>query len=196
MAYIGKVPTAVPLGTSDLADNIVTVDKLATTLDLSGNTITLPSGVGGKVLQVVHSENDYFQTTSSSTATDVLSASGTTWETVITPSATSSKIIIASNLYTYWEYNGNSNNRGEIELHYKVGAGSYSELQAGQVGNYDYGGSGVQSRMRHSFHYQISPNTTSAVTVKFKFSSSGGATCVVNESGNSDSNVTLYEVAG
>jgi hypothetical protein len=53
MSYIGKTPTSVPLGTSDLADNIVTVDKLATTLDLSSNTITLPNGVGGKVLQVV-----------------------------------------------------------------------------------------------------------------------------------------------
>jgi len=161
-----------------------------------GNVTALPAGVGGKVLQVVHSENDYNQNTASSTATDVLSASGTTWETAITPSATSSKIIIASNLYTYWENNGDANNRGEIELHYKVGAGSYSELQAGQVGNYDYGGSGVQSRMRHSFHYMLSPSTTSAVTIKFKLSSAGGATGLINESGNSDSNVTLYEVAG
>jgi len=196
LAYIGKTPTAVPIGTNDLADNIVTVSKLASTLDLSSNTITLPSGVGGKILQVISSENDYHQNTSSSSATDVLSASGTTWETAITPSATSSKIIIASNLYAYWEQNGNAQNRGEIELHYKVGSGSYSELQAGQVGNYDYGGSGVQSRMRHSFHYLVSPSTTSAVTVKFKFSSSGSATGVINESGNSDSNVTLYEVAG
>ena len=169
-------------------------------ITLNNNSLSsvtsLPAGVGGKVLQVVSSENDYNQNTSSGTATDVLSASATTWETAITPSATSSKIIIASNLYAYWEYNGNSNNRGEIELHYKVGAGSYSELQAGQVGNYDYGGSGVQARMRHSFHYLVSPSTTSAVTVKFKFSSAGGATGVINESGNSDSNVTLYEVAG
>ena len=169
-------------------------------ITLNNNSLSsvtsLPAGVGGKILQVVHSENDYNQNTTSSTATDVLSASSTTWETAITPSATSSKIIIASNLYAYWENNGNANNRGEIELHYKVGAGSYSELQAGQVGNYDYGSSGVQSRMRHSFHYQISPNTTSAVTVKFRFSSSGGAIGVINESGNSDSNVTLYEVAG
>ena len=157
---------------------------------------SLGTGVGGKILQVVSSENDYNQNTSSGTATDVLSASGTTWETAITPSATSSKIIIASNLYAYWENNGNSNNRGKIELHYKVGSGSYSELQAGMVGNYDYGGSGVQARMRHSFHYLVSPSTTFAVTVKFKFSSSGGATGVINESGNSDSNVTLYEVAG
>ena len=164
----------------------------------NNNTISaitaLPAAIPtGVILQVVSSENDYHQSTTSSSATDVLSASGTTWETAITPSATSSKIIIASNLYAYWEQNGNAQNR---ELHYKVGSGSYSELQAGQVGNYDYGGSGVQSRMRHSFHYLVSPSTTSAVTVKFKFSSSGSATGVVNESGNSDSNVTLYEVAG
>jgi hypothetical protein len=56
LAYIGKTPTAVPIGTNDLADNIVTVSKLASTLDLSSNTITLPSGVGGKVLQVVQTD--------------------------------------------------------------------------------------------------------------------------------------------
>jgi len=33
-----------------LPDNCITADDLATTLDLSGNTITLPSGTGGKVL--------------------------------------------------------------------------------------------------------------------------------------------------
>jgi hypothetical protein len=167
----------------------------------NNNTISaitaLPAAITtGVILQVVTSENDYGQNTTSSSATDILSASGTTWETAITPSATSSKIIIASNLYAYWENNGNSNNRGEIELHYKVGSGSYSELQAGMVGNYDYGGNGVQSRMRHSFHYVVSPSTTSAVTVKFRLSSAGSATGVINESGNSDSNVTLYEVAG
>ena len=162
-----------------------------------GAVTALPAAITtGVILQVVSSENDYGQNTTSGTATDVLSASGTTWETAITPSATSSKIIIASNLYTYWENNGSSNNRGEIELHYKVGSGSYSELQAGQVGNYDYSSGGVQARMRHSFHYLVSPSTTSAVTVKFKFSSAGSATGVINESGNSDSNVTLYEVAG
>jgi len=182
----------------NLASNVTGTLPAANVANSTLNNVTaLPAAITtGVILQVVSSENDYGQNTTSGTATDVLSASGTTWETAITPSATSSKIIIASNLYAYWENNGSSNNRGEIELHYKVGSGSYSELQAGQVGNYDYGGSGVQARMRHSFHYLVSPSTTSAVTVKFKFSSAGSATGVINESGNSDSNVTLYEVAG
>ena len=53
MAFIGKVPTPVPLTSADITDGIISVAKLTSTLDLSSNTVTLPSGVGGKVLQVV-----------------------------------------------------------------------------------------------------------------------------------------------
>ena len=41
------------IAAGDLADNAVTAGKLATTLDLTGKTVTLPSGTGGKILQVV-----------------------------------------------------------------------------------------------------------------------------------------------
>ena len=50
--------------------------------------------------------------------------------------------------------------------------------------------------MRLCFHYQISPSTTSAVTIKFQIKSAGSATGVINDGGTADSNVTLYEVAG
>ena len=50
MAFIGKVPTPVPLTSSDITDGIISVAKLTSTLDLSSNTVTLPSGVGGKVV--------------------------------------------------------------------------------------------------------------------------------------------------
>ena len=39
------------IATDDIANNAVTAGKLATTLDLSGKTVTLPSGAGGQVLQ-------------------------------------------------------------------------------------------------------------------------------------------------
>ncbi len=94
----------------------------------------------------------------------------------------------------YWEENGNSNNRGDPTLNYKVGSGSYTQVQSGQIGNYDYGGNGVQSRNRLTFNYLISPNTTSAVTIKFAYNSAGGCTGVVNDGGDADSNVTLFEV--
>tara|TARA_B100001094_G_scaffold214352_1_gene208422 strand:+ start:121 stop:699 length:579 start_codon:yes stop_codon:yes gene_type:complete len=148
----------------------------------------------GKVLQVISSENAYATSTTSGTLTDVLSSSGTTWETAITPSATSSKIIIVTSIMCYWEQNGNANNRGNLSVSSKTGSGSYSALVSGPVGNYDYGTSGVQHRTRISFHYQISPSTTSAVTVKLQISSSGGATGVVNDGGTNDSSLFLYEV--
>jgi len=148
----------------------------------------------GKVLQVISSENAYATSTTSGTLTDVLSSSGTTWETAITPSATSSKIIIVTSIMCYWEQSGNANNRGNLSVSSKTGSGSYSALVSGSVGNYDYGGNGVQHRTRISFHYQISPSTTSAVTVKLQISSSGGATGVVNDGGTNDSSLFLYEV--
>jgi len=166
-------------------------------------TGTLPTGNGGtgatsfapgKVLQVINSENAYATSTTASGYTDMLSSSGTTWETAITPSATSSKILVITSIMIYWEENGNSNNRGDPTLNYKVGSGSYSQVQSGQIGNYDYGGNGVQSRNRLTFNYLISPNTTSAVTIKFTYNSAGGCTGVVNDGGDADSNVTLFEV--
>ena len=62
----------------------------------SGNiaTSSLAAAATGKFLQVVNSNNEYDTTISSTSYGDVLSASGTTWETAITPSATSSKILL------------------------------------------------------------------------------------------------------
>ena len=44
----------------------------------------LPSGVGGKVLQVVNSSTDFNQVSTSQSSVDLNSASGVVWETSIT----------------------------------------------------------------------------------------------------------------
>ena len=83
------------------------------TLGTSGDTIDIPSGVTldttgatvtglttGKIGQAVTGTNNAYNTSSSATSfTDVLSASGTTWETAITPTASSSKILILPSVY-------------------------------------------------------------------------------------------------
>jgi len=161
------------------------------------NVTALPAAIPtGKILQVVTSENAYANSHTSSSYQDINSASGTVWTTVLTPSATSSKILITTSIYIYWEENGNTSNRGDCGLDFKIGSGSYTQVQTGQIGNYDYGGSGVQSRNRLSFNYLISPSTTSAVTVKFKYNCAQGCTGVVNDGGDADSNCTLMEIAG
>jgi hypothetical protein len=73
-------------------DATVTADDLAATLDLSGKTVTLPAGVGGKILQVVQEvKNDQFSTTNSgrTTWTDITGLSLS-----ITPAATTSTILL------------------------------------------------------------------------------------------------------
>ena len=183
-------------------NNSTNISGINLTSQVTGTLPTANGGTGatsfspGKILQVVSSENAYQHSTTSSSYSDLLSASGTTWETAITPSATSSKIIIMSNLCLTWEQNGSSQNRGNVQVLSKTGSGSYSALQSAMGGNYDYGGSGVQSRQRWQIQYLISPSTTSAVTVKFQFKSSGSAATNFNDGGIADSVCILYEVAG
>ena len=191
-AITGTIPTSVG-GTGSTAATLPASLINNTSI---GNVTALPAGVGGKILQVVTSENAYANSHTSSSYQDINSASGTVWTTAITPAATSSKILITTSIYIYWEENGNTSNRGDVGVDYKIGSGSYTEVQTGMAGNYDYGGSGVQHRTRHCFNYLISPSTTSAVTVKFKYNTAQGCTGVVNDGGNADSNCTLWEIAG
>jgi len=79
------------IASGDLADNAVTAGKLASSLDLTGKTVTLPSGTGGKILQVVQTQfTDVFSITSGED----------TWVTVtgfsaaITPSASANNILV------------------------------------------------------------------------------------------------------
>ena len=164
----------------------------------NNNTISaitaLPASITtGKVLQVVTSENGYGQNTTSTSMVDIESSSGTAWETAITPSATSSKIIVMANILMTWEQSGNAQNRGKIFLLSKTGSGSYSDNQGGELGNYDYGGSGVQSRQRVAMTFELSPSTTSAVTVKFQYKGLGGTSCAVNDGSLQTSTVFLWE---
>jgi len=73
-----------------LPDGSVTAADIETSLDLTGKTVTLPSGTGGKILQVVSVvKTDTYVATASSTAALI-----TGMQASITPSSTSSKILI------------------------------------------------------------------------------------------------------
>ena len=88
------------------------------------------------------------------------SASGVIWEPTITPSSTSSKIIISANCVCK-----NSATiadvRGRLDIYYKIGSGAYTSLGNNQsVSLYDYGGSGVSFNTIQTFQYLITPSTT------------------------------------
>ena len=77
-----------------LPDGSITADDLATSLDLTGKTVTLPSGTGGKVLQVITDQK-----------TDTYSVTGnSSWNTIsnlsvtMTPSAAGNKQLVVAHI--------------------------------------------------------------------------------------------------
>jgi hypothetical protein len=179
------------------------------TLGTSGDTIDIPSGVTldttgatvtglttGKIGQAVTGTNNAYNTSSSATSfTDVLSASGTTWETAITPTATSSKILILPSVYIRNFRSGSNDARGTINMMAKIGSGSYSEIDvANSFGGYDYGGSGILVDNQYVPIQLYSPSTTSEVKIKFQIKAADTSMTIQTSWSSQTSRVTLLEV--
>jgi len=193
MAYIGSSPANKPLTSSDITDGIISTAKIAD----DAVTAAKAAFSAGKVLQVVSSDNSYAIDLTSSSTTDVPSASGVTWETSITPSSTSSKILISSNLSVQSSIYNAADARSYVDILYKIGAGSYTTLNNRQhYSMYDYGGHGVSYLNNLVFQYLISPSTTSAITVKFTIASVNASGNTSVNYGDRNSSCVLYEVAG
>jgi hypothetical protein len=182
MPFIGNQPTAVPLTSADLTDGIITVNKLASTLDLSSKTITLPSGVGGKVLQVVNGTSATEVGSSSATLADTgLSAS-------ITPSSTSNKILVLLAEQSLGKVGSNYLSLALLRNGSQIADLGTSIAYTADASTNRVGGSGLC--------YLDSPNTTSSVTYKTQFGSTTGGSSVAVQINNSLSTITLMEIAG
>lgn len=151
-------------GVSLVQDGVVTAADLASTLDLTGKTVTLPSGVGGKVLQVVsYAKTDVFSTTSA-TFVDVTNLSIS-----ITPSSTSSKILILC------AANGSGASNAYLSV-FKNGTNMYPTNGSRTPAMMDlyHGGSWGGQSTNAIMMYLDSPSTTSAITYNVKARSNGG----------------------
>ena len=175
MAYIGKQPAPAALTSSDITDGIVSVAKLTSTLDLSSNTVTLPSGVGGKVLQVVNATDT---TTRSSTSTSFVTASNTLTVN-ITPSSTSSKIFVfisscvVGTVNSYFTIYRDSTNLGT----------SIGMTKAN-----------LDNQESMGIHYLDSPSTTSQITYQLYVKADSGTTYI--NSGGATGSITAMEISG
>jgi len=173
-------------------------------ITLNNNSLSsvtsLPAAIStGKVLQVVHSENNYQESSASGSPQDIKSASSTVWETSITPSSTSSKIFAHANIAWYAEMSGTASDvRAYIRMSKKIGSGSYSAvMNTPYTGMYFYSAQRFDlSNWQQIFTNLSSPNTTDAVTFKFdRYSlSTSGWDLVINYA--SKSTLTLMEVEG
>ena len=161
------------------------------------SSITTASGLStGKVLQVVSSVNTYGSQSSTSTSYfDMESASGTTWETSITPSATSSKILILFSSQIMGTGNAQEQ-RNMTKLLQKIGSNSYTDLTYQKGGNYNGGGAtSIQPNQSMGLIYLSSPNTTSACTYKLQLLTSSSSVTIIPNHG-SYSTCALMEIAG
>ena len=225
-AGAGAVPS---FQTATVPDDAITLAKMAPgtdgniiSYDASGNPVAIATGsdgqvltsagagaqpafetlpVSGKILQIVNSNINYAQTTTSTSETDILSGSGTTWETAITPSATNSNILIQASICIYNAGTSSAISEARFDLNTltKIGAGSYSSLidQEG-FGAYYYNAAQKATLLPNTLTFSklSNFNTTSAITFKFRYHCvSSGPTIEVN-AGGKISSLTLFEVAG
>lgn len=174
-------------------DKIVPATGTSLTLGDSGDTFTIPSGVtiansgtatgfgGGKIGQVLYTSYNTAVTNSTTSYSDT----GLTLN--ITPSATSSKILVNVSQHMFIEDGQSNGTSGALRLN-----GSSDGLIA--IGNIcrRYPDT-IQQMEQVPLYFLDSPNTTSAVTYKTQFKlQSGGA--IVCQRNSEPSMITLMEV--
>ena len=190
MAYIGKTPTSVPLTSSDLADSIVTSAKIA------NGTITsadFASGVGGKIGQIVSTTLTSTVSTTSSTPENLTGLVAT-----ITPSATSSKILILVGLTT-------SHTNQYHRVHFQISGGNAANYKGDAATGNESAMSATHIRagyslMSNNMNYLDSPSSTSEIPYQVQWWTEGGTAYVGRPAtidangGNTASTITVMEV--
>ena len=173
------------IATADIAADAITTAKIAAALDLSATTLTMPAGA---LLQVVHAANGTDVTFSQTHSTYATTISGT-----ITPSATSSKILIMT-LNALDACSGGH----YPALHGQILRGS-TEIDGMELVFYE-GNNNWHRVGEVSWNVIDSPNTASAVTYNIQWANSSGSsvsgtyTGVANQYGASQ--IFLLEIAG
>jgi len=176
--------------TADIGDGQVTAGKLNSTLDLSGKTVTLPSGVGGKVLNVVHS------TYSTDTPINTTNYTDSGLLGVITPTSTSSKILVMIQLAV--RLSGTFDHGASFEI-VRDNGGTLTNIwaSAGTLDSYIYAGSAsVDSRRRETWVVLDTPSTTNELDYRLNARSmrtDNSNDCRLHQ--NTTSTITLMEIA-
>ena len=211
MAYIGKSPTAAPLTSSDVSDDIITLAKMAggtdgnvITYDASGNPAVVATGNDGQVLTSTGAGSPpAFETLSAGKILQVESmlyvsgSDGSTTSTTyvdtgitdsITPSATSSKIFVMATINGHRVSSTAINSILNIER--DIG-GTTAMMTAQALGL----GHTYETNMTTSTIFLVdSPSTTSAITYTVQFKCDNASHTAYAHRGNAVSQMILMEI--
>jgi len=186
MGYIGKKPTDAPLTSSDIADGIIS------TADLANDAVTaakIADAVSfGKILQVVQTTKvDTFSTTNTYSSGGFADITGLS--VAITPSATSSKVLVLVQI---------SNSVASNTQFFNLIRGSTSLLQPGS-GSLKSTTLNDHSMGNVPITFLDSPSSTSATTYKVATCREGAGTVYINRRSDSanhagSSTITAIEI--
>ena len=172
-------------------NNIINESSNTITIGASGDTISIPSGATitgsglGKVLQVVSG------TTSTRVQNNTATYADTGLTVNITPSATSSKIIIMGTQADVFKNNGNSAN----SVHLRLVRGSTEILDIADRAFLT--ASALENMGNVSFHHLDSPSSTSQLTYKTQFHNHSSVVfAAVQQQGAGKSTIIAMEIAG
>ena len=162
-----------------------------------GTILTTTNPKAGNILQIVSTtKTDTTSTTNSSSFEDISGMSVS-----ITPSSTSSKILILISLGSI------SSNVSGIAVGFKllrdstdIGGSSTGTDRSGFTNVYTGGGTGDEYILSASHNFLDSPSSTSALTYKIQWKISGGTVYLgkypTNTNNGGSSTITAMEVAG
>lgn len=172
-------------------DATVTADDLAGTLDLSGKTLTLPAGTGGKILQV----NNTVKTDTASHSSSSGSYSSDVMTITITPSHADNKILITGLVHI----GASTDQRCGIRL---TNGGSAITAALGDAASDRLLASSSASPANNGntlvpLHFQFlhSPNSTAQQTYGVQMNVEGSQNVFLNRSASDSDSSTVYRAA-
>ena len=173
---INGTGTITGISAGGLPDGSVTAADIESSLDLTGKTVTLPSGTGGKILNVWQGVFTGTQSFAPGSAAVGPRADITNLSVTLTPTSASSRFLITcsinmgggANSPTYYLMRGSS----DILVSTITGGSSTSATWgAHQSGNTGY----IYSSDLQTISYIDSPSTTSSITYKVQGQNAYGA---------------------
>ena len=191
MAYIGQAPTPLPLTASDIPDLPATKITSGTFPALNGSNLTNISA--GKVGQVTVGSTNTTKTVSNDTGWYDTNLSGS-----ITPSATTSKVLITVSQYLYCNESQQADARWGIKIFRDSTQIYIVDPSSASLGLYDdNGGSNSDKIMGQmfSFTYLDTPSSSSALTYKTQMRATSSSLNGWNSQGGSHySYITMMEI--